>query len=211
MTNKDKNMAGSHEEEKEMAFLASLPRTSPYRVPDGYFDDLQIRINQTIFLDGLIQRDESGFKVPQNYFEELSNQIESKIAVEELKQLALHDGFKTPPNYFNQLQNQIISKTSGATSKTKVVKLWHREAMKYVSAACFFVVIASGLYLKQQQRVKLIASIELENEHKLYDIDESVIFEHIQESQSAGTSATPAEMENYILDNFSSSDIANNL
>jgi hypothetical protein len=207
MSNKDENM----EWKKEAAFLASLPTTTPYRVPDGYFDDLQQKINHAVFLDGLMENKYSGFKVPQNYFEDLTGEIESRIAVEELKAIVNHDGFKTPANYFDQLQSQILSKTSGAVQQPKVIKLWHREAMKYVSAACFFVVIASGLYLKQLNEVKQIANIELANEQVLYDIDEDVIFEHIQESQTAGTSATSAEMETYILNNFSSNDLTNNL
>jgi hypothetical protein len=180
-------------------------------VPDGYFDDLQTNINHAVFLDSLKQNEGLGFKVPENYFEELSSQIESSIAAEELKALIQHDGFKTPANYFDQLQTKILSKTSESINKTKVVKLWHREAMKYVSAACFFVVIASVLFMKQQYEVKQVAQTELANEQILYDIDERVIFEHIEESQTAGATASSAEMESYILDNFSSSDLANNL
>ena len=85
--------------------------------------------------------------------------------------------------------------------------------MKYVSAACFFLIAASGLYVNQQQNLKEIRNTELAQENLLYDIDESVIIEHLQESQTttSATNASASELETYILDNFSSSDLSNNL
>jgi hypothetical protein len=208
MNIKEENM----EWEKEAPQLASLSRTMPFSAPDNYFDELQNRINQSIFVDGLMQRENQGFTVPQNYFEDLSNQIESRVAVEQMKSLAKTDGFKTPLNYFETLQADILSKTSGATQKTKVMRLWGSDFMKYASAACLFLVIGSGLYFTQQSKVTQTASLELAKEQVLYDIDESTILEHIQESQTATTnSVSDTEMENYILDNFSSTDLSNNL
>ncbi len=199
-------------EAKEAAFLASLPKTMPYRVPEGYFNNLNANINRAVFLDGLIKSETSGFKVPENYFEDLNDQIQSKIAVATLKTKVQDHGFKTPVNYFDQLQTQILSKTSGTVPKTKVIKLWYKDAMKYVAAACFFVVITSVLYLKSQNEVAPVTKADLANEQMLYDIDENVIFEHIEESQTASTNmVSDTEMENYILDNFTSNDIANNL
>lgn len=208
MNIKDENM----EWEMEASHLASLSRTTPYRVPDNYFDDLQARINQSVFVDGLMQKEDQGFTVPQNYFENLSEQIESKIALDNIKSLTETDGFKTPVDYFDKLNAQILSKTSAAAPKTKVVRLWSSDFMKYASAACIIVLTASGLYINQQSTIKQNLTAELVNEQMLYDIDESVIIEHIQESQNVSTTAASnAEIENYILDNYSSSDLSNNL
>lgn len=198
--------------ESEAPKLASLAKTTPYRVPDNYFNDLPERINQALFLEGLMQKENQGFAVPQNYFEELSSQIESRIAIEQFSALAKAEGFKTPPAYFEQLQANILSKTSEVPQKTKVFRLWHSDLMKYASAACFILLSAAMLYVNEQQTVKQNRVSELANEQMLYDIDESVIIEHIQESQTAQTtSASDTEMESYILNNFSSNDISNNL
>ncbi|TCC86983.1 hypothetical protein EZ428_22520 [Pedobacter frigiditerrae] len=208
MNIQDENM----EWEKEAPQLASLPRTTPYSVPDNYFNELQNRINQSVFVDGLMQKENQGFNVPQNYFEDLANQIESRIASAQIKSLVKTDGFKTPANYFETLQADILSKTSGTTQETKFVRLWGSDLMKYASAACLFMVIGSGLYFTQQSKVTQTASLELAKEQALYDIDESTILEHIQESQAATvTTVSDTEMENYILDNFSSTDLSNNL
>lgn len=198
--------------EKEAPQLASLPRTTPYSVPDKYFNSLQERINDSVFVDGLMQKGNQGFTVPQNYFEELGTQIESRIALDQIHNLVETDGFKTPANYFDKLNAEILSKTSAAASKTKVVRFWRTDFMRYAAAACFILVVASGLYVNEQQNAKAIRADELANEQMLYNIDESVIFEHIQESQIAAASmTTDTEMENYILDNFSSTELSNNL
>lgn len=198
--------------EMEASHLASLPRTTPYSVPDNYFNDLTTRINQSVFVDGLMQKENQGFTIPQNYFEDLGTQIESRIALDQLKTLVQNDGFKTPANYFDKLNADILSKTSGTAQKTKVVRLWHTDFMKYASAACFILLTASGLYINQQNTLKETRTDELASEQMLYDIDESVIIDHIQESQAATTtSASDTEMENYILNHFSSSDLSNNL
>jgi hypothetical protein len=198
--------------EKEAAYLASLPRSTPYRVPDRYFNDLQSHINQAIFLVDLAQQENQGFKVPENYFQELGREIESRIAVDKLNSKVTVDGFKIPDHYFERLQTNLIKQTSGAEPKPKVFRLWQSEAMRYVSAACFIVLVASGLYLNQQYHSQQMAKTELASDQLLYDIDERVILEHLEESQTVSTSApTDTEMENYILDNFSSSDLTNNL
>lgn len=209
MTKRDENM----EWEEDAAYLASLPRITSYRVPEQYFEDLTARIQQSVFLDGLTQKESEDFVVPKGYFDTLTAQIQARVTVENIKATMPADGFQVPSNYFDQLQSNILSKTANASpSKAPVRKLWHTEAIKYVSAACFFIVAATTLFVNQQQNLKEDRKIELANEQLLYDIDESVIMEHVQESQTASTnSASTTEIENYILDNFSFTDLSTNL
>lgn len=198
--------------EMEAPFLASLPRTTPFRVPDQYFGDLQTHIHQSVFLDSLIQRENQGFTVPENYFEELDANIKAKIAIDKFKNLTDNDGFKTPSNYFDNLNAQILSKTSALKPKTKVFKLWNSDLMRYAAAACFIILTASGLYLNQQNTLKQNRNTEIASEQILYDIDESVIIEHLMENESlTSTSPSDTELENYILNHYSTNDLSNNL
>lgn len=198
--------------EMEAPLLASLPRTTPFRVPDQYFGDLQTHINQSVFVDSLMQRENQGFSVPENYFEELGANIEARIAIDKFKNLTDNDGFKTPINYFDNLNAQILSKTSALKPKTKVFKLWSSDLMRYAAAACFIILTASGLYLNQQSTLTQNRNTEIASEQMLYDIDESVIIEHLIESESL-TSSSPsdAELENYILDHYTTNELSNNL
>lgn len=199
--------------EKEASYLASLPRSSPYRVPDQYFDDLQSRIQRSVFLDGLALKENQGFKLPTGYFDSLRTQIDAKLSTKRLSELVEKQGFQVPSTYFDELQARITAKVVEAKPQPKLRKLWHTDAMKYVSAACFILVAASVLYVNQQQTLKEQRKDELAHEQMLYDIDESVIIEHLSESKAASTTnnASPTEIENYILDNFSSNDLSNNL
>ncbi len=198
--------------EMEAPLLASLPRTTPFRVPDQYFGDLQTHINQSVFVDSLMQRENQGFSVPENYFEELGANIEARIAIDKFKNLTDNDGFKTPINYFDNLNAQILSKTSALKPKTKVFKLWSSDLMRYAAAACFIILTASGLYLNQQNTLKQNRNTEIASEQILYDIDESVIIEHLMENESlTSTSPSDTELENYILNHYTTNDLSNNL
>ena len=197
--------------EEEASHLASLPRTTPYGVPDRYFDELADHINQSVFVDGLMQKESQGFSIPQNYFQELGIDIEAKIAADKIKSLAGSECFKIPDKYFDKLNAEILSKTI-AKPKTKVFRLWGSDLMKYVAAACFVILTASGLYLNDQNTAKQLRNTEIANEQMLYDIDESVIIEHLQETQNVTTNtASDTEMENYILNHYTSNDLSNNL
>ena len=198
--------------EMEAPYLASLNRTTPFSVPDLYFDDLQVRINQSVFVDELMQKENPGFVVPENYFEELGEQINAKITVDKFNSLANNTGFKTPENYFDKLNAEILSKTSALKPETKTFKLWNTDFIKYAAAACFIMVTASILYLNQQNTLTLDRNSEIANEQMLYNIDESVIIEHLIETQNMTSStATDAELENYILEHYSANDLSNNL
>jgi aspartate carbamoyltransferase regulatory subunit len=60
-----------------------------------------------------------------------------------------------------------------------------------------------------------VQSAEAMNEQMLYDIDESTIIDHLEAQNTTQntktTSASDTEMENYILSNFSSSDLSQEL
>lgn len=210
MNIKDENI----EWEKEAPTLAGLSRVMPYEVPKQYFDHLPNHIHQAIFVDNLMQKEDQGFTVPQNYFESLSTQIESRIAVDQIHGLVKESGFKTPPDYFSELQAKILAQTSNTDTpqKTKTIRLWQSDFMRYASAACFILLTASVLYLNQQNTLTNTRNTELANEQMLYNIDESVILEHIEQNmQTSVSAASDIEMESYILDHLTSSDLTNNL
>jgi hypothetical protein len=197
----DENM----EWKKEAPYLASLPRTMPYGVPENYFNELSKNINQTVFLTSFSAKENQGFNVPENYFEILTSQIETNIALQKIN--LKDDGFSIPSNYFENLQAKIVAKTNA--KPTKIIRLWASDFNKYAAAACVILISAFTLFLNQQAEINTKNDAELANEQMLYGIDESVIIEHIQEKSTV--SNTDTDLENYILNNFSTRDISNNL
>jgi hypothetical protein len=197
--------------ENEAPFLAGIEKKTPFRIPENYFDELPAKINNMVFLDGLNASNSNGFTVPENYFESLTAQIESEIALHNLKTNVKNGGFNVPGSYFETLSAEIINRIT--PSQPKKLRLWQTNVFKYASAACLVLFTASGIfYNNYYQKTQSVAKIELANDMMLYDIDESTIREHLRESQaSTANMASEAEIETYILNHLSSTDITNNM
>lgn len=207
----------------EAPFLAKLPRTNPFATPPGYFEGLPDQINTSCYLDKLKQEaGTSVMPVPEGYFEQARESILSRIAEKDLKTQVQEDGFAVPEGYFADLNTRILSQVTPEPVEKKnrqIFKLWHSKAMKYSTAACIVIISAVGLYLNQQPAsspaATSIQSVKASTEEQtLFDIDEQVILDEMDQGQSqqaANTTASESEMESYILNNYSQNDIASNL
>jgi len=201
---------------EEAPTLAALTVQHAFSVPEGYFEHLPLQITNAIYLDKLKAKAvESGFTTPTNYFDNLNQQINSEVLTERLKTIApVKEYVPVSADYFEKLQANILSKTVEVKRPTKVVRLWHSAMLKYASAACFVIVSATGLYFYDQQAQHTrLAYSDMPTEQMLYDIDEQVIIDHIEANdlQQAKPAATDVALENYILNNYTQSDIASDL
>ncbi|WP_412465831.1 hypothetical protein [Pedobacter sp. KLB.chiD] len=205
----------------EAPALAAMEKHQPFSVPDGYFENGEEGIFSAIFLNGLKQKTiNNDFEVPQHYFENLTERIATRIALSEMPKA--ENTFSVPENYFDTLQSKITDRiaTSQPKKEARIVPLWKRNIVKYASAACFLLMASFGIYFYQNGTTttsKQVQSAEATaNEQLLYDIDESTIIDHLEtqnttSSNIKNTSASDTEMENYILNNFSSGDLAQEL
>lgn len=201
-------MAENMEWENEAPQLAKLKKSNPFTVPSNYFEELEERINQSVFISSLQKSEHGGFDTPSNYFETLEEQITSRVTLAQFSSKETQD-FTVPDGYFEKLQQNIIAKTNNTK---KVVKLWAKPLFKYAVAACLVIASTTGWFVNKQYQTKQLRYTELAKEQLLYDIDESVIMEYVQENQNIKTaSLTDSELESYILDNFSTNDLSNNL
>ncbi|WP_208529800.1 hypothetical protein [Pedobacter alluvionis] len=203
----------------EAPALAAMGKRNPFSVPDGYFENSDEAIFSAVFLDGLKQKtSKNNFEVPSHYFENLTEQIQTRIALSEMPKA--ENSFTVPENYFDKLQSRVTDRIAASEPKkeAKVIPLWRRNIVKYASAACFLLMASFSIYFYQNSTntVQQVQSAETVNEQMLYDIDESTIIDHLEtqnitSSNIKTTSASDTEMENYILSNFSSSDLSQEL
>jgi hypothetical protein len=191
---------------KEAPQLASLAPNNPYTVPQNYFSELIDQTNQMVLMNKLVQKGRPNFNVPKNYFEESESQILTKVKLLQINKKT--NGFGTPKNYFETLDAKIIAQTT--PKQTNRFKLWNNNFFKYAAAASVVVITMFVILLNKQNPINANQNAEFAAEQLLYQIDESVIIEHIQENNST-SKAVNKDLENYILDNFSTIDIANNL
>nr|WP_199077278.1 hypothetical protein [Pedobacter sp. ASV19] len=170
---------------------------------DEIEDKLKVKVKQ------------SGFSVPEHYFDQLTERIQTKVSMEKLKDLSSGDGFAVPASYFEQLEARIKEKTTTVKPKKEagIFRLWRSDIVKYASAACFVLVSAFGLYMNNHHSISAEKSTDTTTEQTLFDIDEQMIIDHIQASKNVKTTtnASEKELEDYILNNYSQTDIASNL
>ncbi len=201
-------MAENVEWENEAPQLAKLTKSNPFTTPSNYFEELTGRINQSVFISNLVKTNDAGFTTPKDYFNTLEAEISAQVNLEVYK-VTDNQGFNVPVGYFEELSKTITTKT---LTKKKTIKLWSQPLFKYAVAACLLLVASSSWFGYQQIQHNQLNKIELAKDQTLYDIDESVITEFVLENQTANTAnATPVELESYILDNFSTNDLSNNL
>lgn len=204
----------------EAPALAAMGKRNPFSIPDGYFENCDEAIISAVFLNGLKQKtSNNNFEVPQHYFEDLTERIQTRIALAEMPKAG--QAFAVPENYFDTLQHRIADRIAASEPKkeTKIIPLWRPRIVKYASVACFLLMASFGVYFYQNgstAAVQQTQSAEAINEQLLYDIDESTIIDHLEAQNTTSsniktTSASDTEMENYILSNFSSNDLSQEL
>lgn len=209
---------GHNDWKKEAPILAGLSVHRPFSVPDDYFDGLSDRIMNSVFLEKLQNEvSETGLTTPENYFSDLNQRIGSAVFTARLKALSPVSGYEVPEGFFEQqgtiILNNAVKKDKKAY-RSKVIRLWHSSLLKYASAACFIILSTTGIYFYQQHsQTSKVAYADMATEQILYDIDEQVIIDHIQANdlQKAEPVATDVALENYILNNYSQSDLATDL
>jgi len=197
-------------------YFDELKQTVPasgFTVPDNYFVSLQDRI-QFATTDDTVSISEplldkfpvnAGYSTPEQYFQKLQLRILAQTV--ELEQ---------PVAIIPSLNNAItpnLEKEIKPKAESKIVRLWHSGLLKYASAACFIVVAAFGIYLNQQNFSQESTSVEIANEQMLYDIDEQDIIDHVEGNviDEPKTKMTNAELETYILNNYSQNDLSSEL
>jgi hypothetical protein len=202
----------------EALYLASFKKENPFSVPEQYFDTLPEQIDNVIYVNKL--REDiamTGFIVPDQYFDILQGCILAETSGDSLQNLPEPGGFHTPDLYFQKLQASILAKTTEAAApvkhQPKLIRLWHNDLIKYASAACFILVTAFGLYLNQQNFNTENKAADIANEQMLYDLNEQDIIDHIEGNNTdiQTDDTAKADLETYILNNYSQSDLSSAL
>lgn len=201
----------------------------PFAVPSNYFQNLSIHLQSIIFLDYINSLAlNNGFFLPEEYFNKLHKKMLDNIFLPSLPEDYFEKLGTRISNRILQEENilsieipgeKLVVSVASTSSKTKfsfsnrittqLTKLWwNSNFIKYASAASIILISAIILFANQQYRLKSKAN-ELVNEQVLYDIDEQDIIDSIYGSYSDQhmLNAINADLENYLLYNYSQSDL----
>jgi hypothetical protein len=90
--------------------ISGITRKTPYRLPEGYFEDLSPVL--------AVLRDKSTYAVPQEYFDELSPVL-----------TVAQNGstYQVPEGYFAELPKSILEKVAAPITAAKVIPMRHDQ------------------------------------------------------------------------------------
>ena len=127
--------------------LAYMPRTMPYVVPVGYFQEFSTILHHLCIND--VTTLNMPFDVPANYFKQLPHQILNTIRTEEtINTLPRQLPFEVATSYFEKLPAQILQAAKENSGKKKSVSLSRRVfySVRWVAAAILLLSIGAGSY-----------------------------------------------------------------
>jgi len=145
-------------------FVESIPRTNPYTVPGGYFDQLSTIILENISAHESISILEGGaemlYSVPQGYFESFASNVLQKIKgqtsdsvhaeLEELSPLLSKipktNVYAIPDGYFDAL-TPLKKEKENTPAKVISFGAKTRSWINYAAAACVAAILLGGAYI----------------------------------------------------------------
>lgn len=165
-----------------------------FKIPKDYFENLEDIILSEAKLSETIET--SGLNTPSDYFEGLEDVILSKA---KLNEKVSDSGFKVPENYFETIENTII-KTTIAKQEPKVISLFNRKTLLYVSSIAAAVVLFFSLPIISGSDGDIISFADVDTEF----IDSYVL----DETQTTDIAAlfTETELENTSFIDYNLSD-----
>ncbi|WP_461451304.1 hypothetical protein [Mucilaginibacter sp.] len=130
--------------------LEELKSENEFSVPQNYFDELSSNIQSRINIESYVNNKADGHAIPQDYFANFEQQINARILVEEA--ISDNESFAVPEGYFDKLNKAVLNKTVNQDmvkrkSKGIVRRMYETNTFKYAAAACFMVMVGTGLLI----------------------------------------------------------------
>ncbi len=119
-----------------------------------------------------LHNDKSGFKVPENYFtsfeEKLSKAISSEGSEKFLLETTKKSGHKVPEGYFDTVEDEILQNTIGVKPKSKVVSLFSKQNILFISGIAAMIAIIISLSINEESKLNF-DEIDIADLHSYFD------------------------------------------
>lgn len=169
--------------------LANMPRTTPFTVPEEYFNTLNEALKEALTYEEeptLTLPKETPFALPQGYFEGFAASLIDKVAEAPAFGEIAGAGFEVPAGYFEGLPQQILQAAKAADSITsaapqqkqaKVISFFPQKAIRWAAAAGLILAIGLGGYKMIGNSPQRAVSTEIQ----LAQLDKAVISSYVQQ------------------------------
>ena len=183
--------------QKNAPVLASMSRSNPFSVPDGYFDTLSEQLKARVLIESELYKTQKDFHIPENYFNELSHRIQDRISMENALGKEKKQDFLIPDRNPETLHTPASSRTGRKKS------YW----IGYAAAACIAMIAGSVIYFNSSQytinrKLSDIPDQEIINYLQMHTTisDNQYIIDHLntEELQQVSNDISTQELELYI-------------
>lgn len=166
--------------------LASLPKLSPFSVPENYFENLSVKITEKC-----VSAEDVKFVAPV------------QVNIEKM------NPYSVPVNYFEELPYIIVERCTKTQTESKLATLIayiqnHKLSLTLVAAAVAMFIAVKFAPTDSPIRERVGATItaeDISNSNYLLDIDEAFIIEQLEEQDDLEKKNKSSEIENYLIEN----------
>lgn len=169
---------------KKKINIDQIKKEQTFSVPDGYFEELQQKIETRIALEAGVDKaiqitdaipSKQPFEVPNNYFESLESKINAKISnLDSEETIELNPAifskeipFQVPNNYFNALPLSVQDKVENTTTKWVFHFNWSPQVkLALIPAMMLAFVFGYIFFFNSNEQIKtdeLIAQVSSED------------------------------------------------
>ncbi|MBW1295730.1 hypothetical protein [Aquimarina litoralis] len=198
-----------------------------FKVPKDYFENFEEKLFDKISKDKedsstLSDALTSGFTAPKGYLDNFEEQLLQKLPKHKEETAVLDtiakNSFKTPDNYFNTLESKVLEQTVGSHKESKVISLFSRKNIVYVSGLAAMIAILISIALPSGSKIEdPFSSVEIADIQEYFD-DGNVEFSDLEiaelldeETSLANTfvdeEISEEELEDYLYDEELSEDM----
>ncbi|WP_299256586.1 hypothetical protein [uncultured Aquimarina sp.] len=198
-----------------------------FKVPKDYFDNFEEKLLEEIskedkdssILSGMIS---TGLKAPDDYFNTFENQLMKKLNSTERDKASILDnkiktGLTTPEKYFENLEKTILQKTVTINKETKVISLFSKKNILYVSSIAAMIAIIISISINKENDSFSFDTIEIADIQKYFEegnaeLSNAEIAELLDDETNlsdtfSNTELSDEELENYLSDEELSDEI----
>jgi hypothetical protein len=154
----------------------------------------------------------TGFKAPENYFESVEDSVFSKIKSENSLKSVKDSGYKIPEGYLDTVEENILNKLN---NETKVVSLFTRKNLVYISGMAAAILILFAIFIKNNNPLteeldyQVVEAYILEQDINTYELASLLTDEELSDMtlEIMDDAFDEEDMEDYLLENVNIEDI----
>ena len=157
--------------------------------------------------------EKTGYKTPQDYFNGLEDAVFSRLGTENLQEAIDDHGFSAPVDYLDNLESKVLDKLE--KDKVKVVSLFNRRNLLYMSGVAAAVLIMFSIFLKkdiqslEELDLNIVENYILDQDFSSYELASLLTEEELTNINNDIMEEVYDEesLENYLLENVNLEDL----